>query len=110
MPFVVGVVERAGVRFAAPGDAEVLVVESRVGVPVAGFLAVVEDMAVVFGDVLCAACVAVLVAVFKCWLLGRLILGVVATADAKRRFGQPYQVGTAPPIMYTVVVSDSELL
>lgn len=54
MPFVVGVVARAGVRLAAPGDAEVLVVESRVGVPVAGFLAVVEDMTAMYSGVLCA--------------------------------------------------------
>lgn len=42
-PFEVGVEERVGVRFAAPGEDETLAVESRPGVPGgAGFLAVVD--------------------------------------------------------------------
>lgn len=50
-PLVVGVEERAGVRFAAPGDAEaVLVLTSRRGVPAAGGLFAVAV------DIMCVYC------------------------------------------------------
>jgi hypothetical protein len=65
-PFVVGVEARAGVRFAAPGDAAgLVVVESRAGVPGGGgFLAVVDMLATVL-----SVCVVVCVSVsWSCWV------------------------------------------